>query len=530
MTDGVDIDLYADVDHEFAQDDGLYTQGNVDLYDDMLQPSSRATIHSNGMHSVQHGSDKTQGDMKFNYQGKKVSIYVGNLTWWTTDKDLQDEISALGVNDLIEIKFHENRANGQSKGFAIVHLASESSSRIVMDKLPGKELHGQTPVVTPCNRQSLNQFEQQSKAQSGNSGGPPPQKPASPPPLQLPPRPSLSVSSFNVVHQAPPALAVASLGPPASTAPTSALFMPPRNRLVLPFPPPAAAGNRPPAIFIPPTSVAIAPPSSIPPPGMTLPPTLMPPRVALPPGMPGPPPPGLPTLIRGPGGILIDPRIPPPRPMMPPISPNQPPPAVRPPHIGAPPLGPPPGFPPPPVQINPLIPPPAAELPPAQETYRQERSQSPPLSDTEVEEIMNRNRAVSSSAISRAVSDASAGDYGSAIETLVTAISLIKQSKVATDERAKVLIGSLQDCLHGVEEKSFGSGSIRKRDRSRDRDREERPRHRESKSRRRDRDRDRDRDRSRSRERYDDREYRERSRERDSGGYSSSRHSDRHRR
>ena len=31
--------------------------------------------------------------------------------------------------------------------------------------------------------------------------------------------------------------------------------------------------------------------------------------------------------------------------------------------------------------------------------------------------------------------DASAGDYASAIETLVTAISLIKQSKVAQDDR-----------------------------------------------------------------------------------------------
>ena len=33
-----------------------------------------------------------------------------------------------------------------------------------MEKLPQKDLHGQSPVVTPCNRQSLNQFEQQSKA------------------------------------------------------------------------------------------------------------------------------------------------------------------------------------------------------------------------------------------------------------------------------------------------------------------------------------------------------------------------------
>lgn len=84
-----------------------------------------------------------------------------------------------------------------------------------------------------------------------------------------------------------------------------------------------------------------------------------------------------------------------------------------------------------------------------------------PLSEAEFEEIMNRNRAISSSAISRAVSDASAGDYGSAIETLVTAISLIKQSKVSADDRCKVLISSLQDCLHGIESKSYGSGSRR---------------------------------------------------------------------
>ncbi|KAJ8393387.1 hypothetical protein AAFF_G00061090 [Aldrovandia affinis] len=92
-----------------------------------------------------------------------------------------------------------------------------------------------------------------------------------------------------------------------------------------------------------------------------------------------------------------------------------------------------------------------------------------PLSEAEFEEIMNRNRAISSSAISRAVSDASAADYGSAIETLVTAISLIKQSKVSVDDRCKVLISSLQDCLHGIESKSYGSASSR-RERSRERD------------------------------------------------------------
>lgn len=81
----------------------------------------------------------------------------------------------------------------------------------------------------------------------------------------------------------------------------------------------------------------------------------------------------------------------------------------------------------------------------------------PSVTEAEFEEVMGRNRTVSSSAIARAVADASTGDYGSAIETLVTAISLIKQSKVAHDERCKILVSSLQDTLHGIEAKSYGS-------------------------------------------------------------------------
>lgn len=42
-------------------------------------------------------------------------------------------------------------------------------------------------------------------------------------------------------------------------------------------------------------------------------------------------------------------------------------------------------------------------------SFRDMDSSRAPLSEAEFEEIMNRNRAISSSAISRAVSDASAG-------------------------------------------------------------------------------------------------------------------------
>ncbi|ELT93658.1 hypothetical protein CAPTEDRAFT_113017 [Capitella teleta] len=126
------------------------------------------------------------------------------------------------------------------------------------------------------------------------------------------------------------------------------------------------------------------------------------------------------------------------------------------------------------------------------DSHRHESS-APAVSEAEFEEILQRNKTVSSSAISRAVQDASSGDYASAIETLVTAISLIKQSKIANDDRCKILISALQDTLHGIESKSYGS----RRSRSRDRERERSDKRRRV-------------ERSRSRER----EYRDRSRER----------------
>lgn len=41
----------------------------------------------------------------------------------------------------------------------------------------------------------------------------------------------------------------------------------------------------------------------------------------------------------------------------------------------------------------------------------------------------------------------------------MTAISLIKQSKIASDDRCKILIASLQDTKAGIEDKSYGGGS-----------------------------------------------------------------------
>ena len=45
-----------------------------------------------------------------------------------------------------------------------------------------------------------------------------------------------------------------------------------------------------------------------------------------------------------------------------------------------------------------------------------------------------------------------AGDYEGAVDTLRMAITLIKQSVTAGSEASQILIQSLQDCLHGIDE------------------------------------------------------------------------------
>jgi cleavage and polyadenylation specificity factor subunit 6/7 len=198
----------------------------------------------------------------------------------------------------------------------------------------------------------------------------------------------------------------------------------------------------------------------------------IPPNMVIPPGMPplSGPPPNMPVNMPPPG-----------------VRPSFPPPGVPPPGI--------PGF-PPGIGMPPM---PPRFMPPGMPPIISPFPQNIP--DAVDEEVMDKNKQISSSAIKRAVDDASNGDYGSAIETLLNAISQIKQSKVAKDDRAKVMISSLQDCLHGIEEKSFGaSGSSRS---SRDSDRKKR------------RDRSRDRSRSRERDSRDSKRSRHRSRSRE---------------
>ncbi|XP_025203352.1 cleavage and polyadenylation specificity factor subunit CG7185-like [Melanaphis sacchari] len=90
-------------------------------------------------------------------------LFIGNLTWWTTDQDIMDSIINVGVHDIIDIQFFENRENGQSKGFCIVTLELEKSLNRILKKLPNELIYGRQPVVTFPSSSAYFMFESKSE-------------------------------------------------------------------------------------------------------------------------------------------------------------------------------------------------------------------------------------------------------------------------------------------------------------------------------------------------------------------------------
>jgi cold-inducible RNA-binding protein len=74
-----------------------------------------------------------------------VKLYVGNLTFNTTEQDLQEQFSQYGqVNSASIIT---DRDTGRSRGFAFIELESKESAQAAIEALNGKELDGRTLTV-----------------------------------------------------------------------------------------------------------------------------------------------------------------------------------------------------------------------------------------------------------------------------------------------------------------------------------------------------------------------------------------------
>jgi cold-inducible RNA-binding protein len=88
-----------------------------------------------------------------------MKLYVGNLSYSTTQDTLQAEFSAHGQVE--EVAIITDRETGRPRGFAFVTMANEEEGRTAIDTLNGREVDGRTITVN----------EARPKTERGGGGG-----------------------------------------------------------------------------------------------------------------------------------------------------------------------------------------------------------------------------------------------------------------------------------------------------------------------------------------------------------------------
>jgi RNA recognition motif-containing protein len=75
----------------------------------------------------------------------KNKLYVGNLSWNSTEADLSDTFSAFG--EVVEAKIITDRETGRSRGFAFVTMSDEASANQAAAELDGTSIDGRNVRV-----------------------------------------------------------------------------------------------------------------------------------------------------------------------------------------------------------------------------------------------------------------------------------------------------------------------------------------------------------------------------------------------
>jgi RNA recognition motif-containing protein len=73
-------------------------------------------------------------------------LFVGNLSFQTTENDLQDAFAAFG--SVTEANLMVDRATNRSRGFAFITMSSEAEAQAAIAGLNGKDLGGRSVTVS----------------------------------------------------------------------------------------------------------------------------------------------------------------------------------------------------------------------------------------------------------------------------------------------------------------------------------------------------------------------------------------------
>ncbi len=74
-----------------------------------------------------------------------TNIYVGNISFQTSDSDLEQLFAEFGQVDRANVVI--DRQTGRSRGFGFVEMANEAEAQKAISELNGKEIGGRTLTV-----------------------------------------------------------------------------------------------------------------------------------------------------------------------------------------------------------------------------------------------------------------------------------------------------------------------------------------------------------------------------------------------
>jgi cold-inducible RNA-binding protein len=90
-----------------------------------------------------------------------TNIFVGNLSFQTTQEELHAAFSNYGVVERVNIV--TDRDSGQPRGFAFVEMTDRAAAEAAIAKLNGTDLNGRT--------MNVNEARPKPQGGSGNRGG-----------------------------------------------------------------------------------------------------------------------------------------------------------------------------------------------------------------------------------------------------------------------------------------------------------------------------------------------------------------------
>jgi RNA recognition motif-containing protein len=73
------------------------------------------------------------------------SLYVGNLPYTTTDKELESLFTPFGKVDRVQVVF--DRETGRSRGFGFVEMPEQTHADAAIERLNGSDMGGRALVV-----------------------------------------------------------------------------------------------------------------------------------------------------------------------------------------------------------------------------------------------------------------------------------------------------------------------------------------------------------------------------------------------